>query len=874
MSISFLKPIYLLLLIPLMLFLWFGGKKNKYTERKGSVLSLRAFVIIPLIIALCQPLFVQRFKGQSIIYLSDSSQSMQYTEGFEDWIRESQSFKGKNDQWAVLAMGLDTQLMNSFESNNPVNFANVQVKRDFTNIEGAMKTAHGLLPRDSNNRIVIISDGYENVGDSLSYAKILKANNIPVDVYPLKIGIDTEVAISQVSLPSVTFAGQRISVEIELESTVNTSGVLSLFMNEQLIYNGEVNISSGRQKTVFPVEIKGSGFQRVTATIQPKADTIGQNNKAQGLTFVEAAPKVLLVEGSRGVGQPLIDVFAYNGVDVDPITVNHFPNSLEGLLNYKTIIFVDVPAYFLSDIQMKNIKNFVDVIGGGFIATGGRNSFGVGLYQDTPLEEILPITMEVENEEEMPGVDLVLVIDKSGSMSGEKLNMAKNAGVSALDILTEKDRLGLITFDHGYTVDFQLTPTSEKDRLKNIIQGIPLGGGTSIHPALEKAVELFDSSSKNKHIILLSDGVEGPQNYEPLLEKMRDSSITLSSIALGDDADIRLMEYLAVNGGGRFYDVRNVQDLPGVFAKETILAGGNYIIEEDFVPSVVRSSFIPFSSGLPEFNGYIGSTLKPQGEGIIFTHREHPLYARMQYGLGRTVAFTTDTFGMWSKNFMQGADFPSFWMDTLSWVSGRGNYGDISAAITLKDAGAQIDILVGEPLDEDESIQLSIIDEEGNRENIVLSAASSNNYRATTPALSQGIYFINATRKQGEQIRALSMNGFVVPYSKEFAIENLKSSSNMLEELAKATGGRILTRPSEVFNANYNPVRRSVDISWMFILLSLLIWPLDIAFRRFAPTVRLPKINKKENAPEEQIEAGEDTMSRLLKAKKGRHKNN
>ena len=875
MSISLLNPMYLLLIIPLAFFIWSVRGRCKYSGKlKSNVLFIRAFIIGCLILALCQPQLVKRFNGQSIIYLTDVSQSMQYTEDFEQWLRESQSFKGINDQWAVMALGLDSQLLNSFDSNNPVNFTNVQLKKDFTNIEGALKTAHGLLPRDTNNRIVLVSDGFENIGDSLSYAKVLRTNNIPVDVYPLNVTVEDEVAIRGISLPSISFAGQKINVEVELESTANTTGVLSIFWNEQILFNGEVNVNAGIQRVVFPVDIKGSGFQRVRATIDPKKDTIMQNNSSQGFTYVEAAPKVLLVEGSKGAGYPLNDVFTANGVDLDYVSVDQFPSSMEGLLQYKTVFFVDVPAYFLSESQMVNLKNFVDVVGGGFVATGGRNSFGVGLYQDTPLEQILPINMEVESEEEMPGVDLFLVIDRSGSMSGDKLNMAKNAGVSALDLLRSRDRLGLITFDHEFVVDFELSPISEKESLKSKIQGIPLGGGTSIYPALEKAFNLFDENSKNKHIILLSDGVEGPHNYEPLLELMRESSVTLSTIALGGDADIKLMEYLAVNGGGRFYDVRNSQDLPGVFTKETILAGGNYIIEEDFVPSMVRSSFVPFRTGVPQFNGYIGSTLKPQGEGIIFTHRDHPLYARMQYGLGRTVAFTTDTYGMWSKNFLQSSEFPNFWMDTLNWVSGRGNYGDIAASISLKDAGAEIDILVGTPLEEDERIEITIVDEEGNKESVNVTAISSNNYRANTSVLAQGIYFINAIRTSGtngEQVDALSLNGFVVPYSNEFAMDNLRESSKMLGELANLTGGRVLSRPYEVFNAAYDPVRTSVDISWILITLALLAWPVDIAFRRFAPTVKLPKLKKKAKVePKEKQE--DDSMSRLLKAKSGKSK--
>lgn len=861
MSISFLNPYFLLLLLPAAAFFWWATVKTKYRENKKLVLFLRCIMILLLIFALASPQLVQRFDGQSIVFLADISQSVDFGEDYVGWINESLKFKGKNDQSAVVAFSLETQMLKPFSSNNPIDL-NLSTNRAFTNIEGALKLAQGILPTDTSNRIVLLSDGFENIGDSLSYARILRANGIPVDVYPLSLNILEEVSINQIILPSNTYAGQRISVEVEIESTVNTQGTLSLFWNERVIFNGLVNINAGLQKLVFPVEIAGSGFQRVRASIEPVSDTIIQNNSSQGLTLVESAPKVLVVEGTKDIGTPLYEVFKSNGVDVDLISVRSFPKNLESLIEYKSIFFVDVPAYFLTDSQLSNIKSFVEIVGGGFVTIGGKNSYGMGFYQDTPLEEILPITMEVEDDETLPAMDMVLVIDRSGSMHGEKLNMAKNAGIAALDLLDEKDRLGLITFDDSLYVDFALTSVTEKNRLERIIQNITLGGGTSIYPALEKAVSLFSDNGQNKHIILLSDGVEGPQNYDSLLKKMTDSSITLTAIALGDDADIKLMEYLAVNGGGRFYDVRNVSDLPGVFARETLLSAGNYIIEEDFTPTLGSAAYNPFKQGVPLLKGYIGSTLKPQAEGILFTHREHPLYARMQYGLGRTVAFTSDSYGMWTRNLMASSDFPGLWLDTLNWVSGLNNYGDLAIDVKLKDSGAVISAIVGNHLEEQEVIEVSVINEKGEAQNVQLRAVSGRTYEGVIPVLDQGVYFVNALRKQGEQITALNINGFSVPYSKEFSISNLSSTSNVMEEIVAQTGGRVLRRPYEVFNADYDPVNRSTNMTWLLLLLTLVLWPVDIAVRRFKPVLKPPKFPKLSTEPKASVESHTSVQSK------------
>jgi hypothetical protein len=362
--------------------------------------------------------------------------------------------------------------------------------------------------------------------------------------------------------------------------------------------------------------------------------------------------------------------------------------------------------------------------------------------------------------------------------------------------------------------------------------------------------------------------VEGPQNYEELLAKIRTRGITLSTIALGSDADIKLMEYLAVNGGGRFYDVRNVANLPGVFARETLLVAGNYIIEEDFIPKMVSPAYNPFKGGAPLLHGYIGTTLKPGAEEILTTHRNHPLYARFHYGLGKTVAFTSDSYGLWTKNLLSSSDFPSLWLDTLNWVVGRENYGDLGVNVQLKGSGIEVIVMTTNPLEEGERLITTLVKEGGEREKIEIFPVSSREYKGIIETLPQGSYFLNTVRTKGENITALNINGFTVPYSREYNIDNLKDTGDVLKKIAELTGGRILKRPYEVFNAPYQKKKGLRDLTLFFLSLSLLSFILDVGFRRIRPNIKFPKNMEKEKI-EEIREAGEkNTFNELLKAKK------
>ncbi|SHJ68072.1 hypothetical protein SAMN02745227_00433 [Anaerobranca californiensis DSM 14826] len=443
MFFSFSKPYYLLLSIPILAYTWWYFLKNKSDQfLTRAMYMLRTLTFLFLIISLAGPSLVKSIDGQWVVFLADLSYSTVHGEDYTQWIEESSRFMGKNDKMAVLVFGKDTQLVRPFSKLTPINWQ-VDVEKEFTNIEGALKVAAGLLPGDVNGRIVLISDGYENIGDSLAFGKMLQGNNIPVDVYPLQLKIGNEVAVKGINIPANTYKGQQVLVEVELESTVDTEGELTLFWENKVIYKEGVKISKGRQTLVFPVAIIGAGFQRVKAVFQGKNDTLLENNRSEAITFVDSPPKVLVVEGRKEIGTALYHVFKENGIDVTLIKGEDFPKTLEGLLDYKGIFFVDVPKYLLSESSLNNLKAYVEIIGGGFVAIGGKNSFGMGHYGDSPLEEILPVTMEVESQQQLPGIELVLVIDRSGSMDGEKLNMAKNAGVSALDILGEKDKLAL-----------------------------------------------------------------------------------------------------------------------------------------------------------------------------------------------------------------------------------------------------------------------------------------------------------------------------------------------------------------------------------------------------------------------------------------------
>lgn len=868
MGVSLGRPWFLLLLIPGALLLLVRQGKQRYPQHsRWLILALRGLIILLLVLALAQPHLVVKVKGRTVVYLLDQSRSVEGD--YSSWIGESLRAKDSRDRGAVMGFGRDTSLLKPFSMEQLPALASA-VDEEFTDIAKALESAYSLLP-GSGGRLVLISDGLENTGDALRAGEMLAAAGIPVDVVAIPANAKEDVAVSNILLPKNTWPGQQVVAEVTVESTVTTKARLTVFMQGDIAWQQQVEISPGVQAFSVPLVVGGQGLQRVRATIDPERDGEVRNNSIDGLTFVQAPPKVLIVEGAAGKGASLAAVFEEAGLETAVTglaAANLTPVALAG---YRGVVLVDVPAYKLDAARLGALGTFVRVLGGGLVAVGGRSSFGPGLYEGTLLEDMLPVKMTVEDKEELPGMDMVLVIDRSSSMGGEKINMAKNAAIQALELLKEDDRLGVVTFDMAPRTELQLTSLKNKDAIIDIIAAIGSGGGTSIYPGLAQAVSLFEEGEKVKHIILLSDGQDGSamSDYEALLNNAADMRISISTIALGEGADLGLMQTLAAKGNGRSYYAKHGQDLPAVFLQETALAGGDWLVEEDFIPSLLHPDALALAGNTPQFHGYVASTAKPLAEVLMSTHRDHPLLSRWQYGLGRTAAFTSDTFGMWSREFLSHPGFASLWLDIINWTVPTGSEADIALESRLEGAGVEISALLGAPLEEGETLTATLVDNEGKTETLELLPTGGGRYGASLEQIAQGVYLIAVTRFNEGKVVSHVQGGFAVPYPAEYSIQNY-SGQELLTALAAKTGGRVLKDPAEVFAANKAPSRRLTDITWWLLLAAVLAWPADIALRRLGglPGPRAKKEAPRPKPPKE--EPADETMERLLAAKRRR----
>ncbi len=510
------------------------------------------------------------------------------------------------------------------------------------------------------------------------------------------------------------------------------------------------------------------------------------------------------------------------------------------MTQYQSIVLLDVYADDLREGFLDVLETYVKDYAGGLIAIGGSNSYALGNYRNTALETVLPVSMDLEGEKEIPKLAMAMVIDHSGSMSSPStdrsnitcMDIAKQAAVNALDSLRDIDEVGVLAFDDTYTWSVPLQLAADTDEITAKISGIQANGGTSIYPALAEAVsKLRDSDATLKHIILLTDGQDGFHEYDDVLQEMGEYGITLSTVAVGTGADSSTLKWLAEEGGGRYYYSDAGTSLPRIFAQEVYLSSKSYLINEEFVPTIVNSHEILediFDEGSPSLLGYIAATPKSSSTVLLESDREDPILTVWQYGLGRSVAWNSDGTNEWTGNFAGWDNYAALWRNIIDWTISDSDLGSDVLNVTQEGSSIILEYET-EEYTTDTGIEAVLTDENGTQQKVTLRAVSPGKYRAEVDADEIGVYSINVRKQNGEEIVKNVNTAAALQYSKEYRFAEV---SNNLDGFVNQTGGRYITEPGEVFDTELEGAVSKRDITQVLLVLAVLLFALDIVVRR------------------------------------------
>ena len=830
----------LLVIVPLII----GGWLRRRGRLPAMALVLRIVIVTLIIVALANPVILHRrietTNAPLIVVLVDQSDSLTDQGKAALRARAAELAASSSAPVQIITFGATVAAEGG------------TLRSDQTDIAAALRAARGLIGA-SGGRVVLLSDGLQTRGDALAEARALALAGVPVDTEQYQAPALSEFWIAAVETPATLREGEEFTARIVMVSTVATDVQLEITAGNERMLTQQVRLSPGENIYPYTGRAGEPGILRLQATISGQPDTLARNNRAGAALLVAPMPRILMVEEPGGTaGEPLRSALRDAGVIADVADPTALPAQISALGLYEGIVLLNVPASALTFDQMAALREFVRSEGRGLLAIGGQSSFTLGAYKNTPLEEALPVEMTPPPRPERSDTTLLLIIDQSASMGPEtgisKFTMAKEAAIMATESLREHDRIGVLAFDAStrWVVDFQ--PVGVGLSLAGVqrrISTLSLGGGTKIYNALREGLPaLAQQPGRIRHAVLLTDGISmdgDRQAYRMLLEEARSQNITLSTIAIGTDADINLLQELARWGAGRYHYAAEPNDIPRLTLIESEIVRTEPQVEGDFraeqpaLHPMVRD-FAP--EQIPGLKGYVATLLKPGADLVLRSPNGDPVLAVWQYGLGRAAAWTPSAEAPWAANWSNWPDYGRFWAQLIRYTLPEPDSGPLQVR-AIRD-GDSVRIVAdsvapgGRPLDLADT-QATIVLPDGSSRLITLRQTAPGRYEQALTLTTDGSYAIEVRQQKGNEVRSAQI-GYVQRYPDEYLPPaDPQAGARLLNDISAITGGTAL-RGGPLATPGVAPLsaERAPDTGlWPWLIgLAAFLWILEIALRR------------------------------------------
>ncbi|MCH5271981.1 MAG: VWA domain-containing protein [Lachnospiraceae bacterium] len=845
-----LRNVFLLLTLAFLIVEWIVYVRQMRYRGK-FYLVLRCMVFLCVLLAFLGISLKLGSSGTATVFVVDLSDSNEeHLEEMESYLGRIVSEMPSRNVYGIVTFGKDA-LVEQFLSAEK-HYAGLMTvpESSATNFEEAVSRALMLIPSGYHARLVVLTDGKETGGDIRHMAQALSVNGAEFLTLLYEDEETPDAYIDNVTLPANLHPGDKYSVTVLVESNYETDAVLELYNGSQKATSADVHLSRGSNRFVFSLQVSedagSNAMEALRAQVRAVGDSCQENDVYNAYSVVEAAPRVLVISGQNTGVSGFTSVLNAAGCDYSAVSALNAPDNIDAMLEYKSIILVDtyiddLPAGFL-----ENLETYVKDYGCGFVCCGGENSYALGGYRDTVLEAVLPVDMELRSVDEKPSMAMVMVIDRSGSMTayvdgsgGSNLDVAIRAATVAVDNLADSDYVGVLTFDDKYSWQVELTLVDDRAGIKNEIERIDEGGGTTIKPALQEAYRVLSQSDTSiKHVILLTDGMGETADFRDVVQAYTDAGITLSTVAVGVGSDTQLLEHLANNCGGRYYYSDTSSDIPKIFAQEVFLGGDSYIQNGNFGLSVRRGHELTanlFNEGWPILYGYISATPKTASSSIISSaEKDDPILTVWQYGLGRTVAWNSDVTGEWSGPFVGKEDYVQLWKRIVDYSTGNANLGEDRVNVVTVGEETQIIYQTGS-YSGDTEILATVIDPDENVREVKLHATAPGTYETSIPTDHTGLYHFSLRRTENGEIQSYMTTAAAVQFSYEYKFN--VSTAPYLSFVQQY--GRLITAEENIWTNITTGAREKRPLTNWLLGLAICLFLADVAMRRFQYVPRL-----------------------------------
>lgn len=861
------QPEWLLILLLIIPIAWTGLRwlSTMSIPRRVSAVLARTALLVLVAAALSGASLVGRADRLAMVVVADLSGSVGDARAQARTIVERlDPARGPDDLLGVVVFDGRAAIVSMPTTGTVAERSWELLASDGTDIERALRLASSVVPSGADGRILLVSDGLQTSGDALGAASELASRGIRVDAVALSLATGPEVIVERVDLPSRAAAGATVTARVHLRSTDGARGVLRVSADGRTASSRRIEPGPGSSIWLAEFSLRAGRVHDVEAVFEPDeesgGDTVVSNNRATASVLTPGAGSVLIVDGVGGgnesaSGATLLKPLRDAGLEVRMIAPEATPTDLVALDAFDLVILQNVGASAMPEGASEALASGVRDLGIGLVMIGGPSSFGAGGHRGSELEPILPVLLDLPDRIVVPEAAIVFVLDTSGSMrravlgsSRTQQEVANEAAALAVRSLDRTDLVGVIGFSDRPSVLVPLGPNRDPDGSAERVLAISPDGGTDVREALALAGrQLREAEAKVKHVVVLSDGQSrGAELLPEMAAALALEGVQVSTIAVGDGADVGTMREMAERGGGVFYNVLNPTRLPRVFLKVVEVVRSPLVREGRFRP-VVTASGSPLTQGLgqtPDLLGLVLTRARTDATATLAmaTAEGEPVLAHWPVELGRVAAFTSDA-ERWASEWIEWEGFAPFWV-RVARVIGRSQSAS-PMELTLAASGSGITVMLdaiapdGAPI---EGLDATATvyrqgDSRAQPSRAALRQVGPGRYEASIGAEPGASYVVLVGARQGERAIAPVMGVVSAPSGLERS--RFGADPVLLERIARATGGAIVdaegVEAAWAFDRSGLPARRVLRPLWRELLPWILcVMLLDVGTRRVA----------------------------------------
>lgn len=696
----------------------------------------------------------------------------------------------------------------------------------------SLALAVATLPPDTEGHVLVRSDAA--AGEAVPAAIVASIINrgIVVDVVAAEPPA-FDVALAAIDVPAGIREGDAVDLIVTVRATAAAAATLIVRRDGATISEDPIALTRGANRVEVAIGTAAVGQQLFEIEVVAEGDEVSENNRDVAIIVVGPAPRVAIMTEDPGAAAAFAAMLSVHGIEAVEIAARSAPYTADRWMEHDVVALLNLPAIALASAQQEALREAVEVHGRGLLLLGGENTFGPGGYYQTPLEQLSPLSSRVPRD--TPRTALVFVLDRSGSMQqmvGEanRLAIARAATLNAMALLHPEGEVSVIAFDSEAQTVLPLRQIGDMAGIEPLLDTIQPGGGTSMHPGLVLALEqLRGAEAAIRHVIVMTDGLSQPGDFDGILAELRAIDATVSTVAIGSGLDTDLLETIARLGNGAFHEAEDVGALPSILSQEAMLLSGSPIELGTTQPSWTAPPsgvFAGLPLRLPSIEGFVTTTPKPDARLVLTVTDaegvETPLLATWRAGNGFVVAVPTHAVGPWTAAWNAMAEYPLMWAQIVRAAVPETTQSTIELTRSGDVVTARVDAAKGAVVE-----AFGIATAEGlaiGQEGRVTSSGRELAVHIDGP----GVYVATA-KVDGGPVTA----PFAVAYASSFAADAL--GGDWIEALRRATGGVLVTSPdAALFDG---PIAIAWQKAWRpFALLAVLFFAVELFIRTAAPS--------------------------------------